>query len=336
MPKYTLIIPAYNMEKQLPGCLGSVAAQTYRDFEVLVVDDGSTDRTAEAAEGFSGKLPSLHVIRQENKGLGGARNTGIENAAGEYLWFIDADDRIVPDALERIDGMLSDTGAHAAVFDAAHVSEDGAVLKTEAGYAHFGADQHPSGGAPAVFTLAESPAFLFAPVLACNKVFRRDLYLSQGIRFPEHAYYEDLATVPKLCPFAGKIAYLPAPLYEYVQRQDSIMHRGGDHEKRCRDLTAALAGVDAFYRQAGLSSAYGEALDFLTVFHALYLQTVRMVKTDAPRAVLLYLHQYVREQVPDLHASPYLVTLSAAQRAVLELIDKKQYLALKIAFSLKK
>ena len=104
MPKVSIIIPAYNQGHYLVEAIDSALGQTYSDFEVIVVDDGSTDETSQVAHSFTD--PRVHYIYQENRGLSAARNTGVCNSTGEYLTFLDSDDRFLPIKLELLVGAL--------------------------------------------------------------------------------------------------------------------------------------------------------------------------------------------------------------------------------------
>ncbi|MFC8877628.1 glycosyltransferase family 2 protein, partial [Streptomyces ardesiacus] len=98
-PRLSVIVPIYDVERYLPACLDSLAAQTFRDFEVLMVDDGSPDNSAAIAEEYAARDPRFKLIRKENGGLGAARNTGMTHLApeSEFLTFVDSDDLIPPD-----------------------------------------------------------------------------------------------------------------------------------------------------------------------------------------------------------------------------------------------
>ena len=99
-PKVSVIVPVYNAQSHLRQCLDSIMGQTLREIEILCVDDGSTDGSAQILEEYKGCDPRLHVIMQENIGAGAARNRGLAEASGEYLSFLDADDFFEPDMLE--------------------------------------------------------------------------------------------------------------------------------------------------------------------------------------------------------------------------------------------
>jgi glycosyltransferase involved in cell wall biosynthesis len=111
MPKISVIVPVYNAEEYLDRCIGSVLAQTFGDFELILVDDGSTDRSPELCEEYAVKDSRIRVIHQRNSGPSAARNTGIRASKGETLTFVDSDDLISPKMLERLYGLMARTGA---------------------------------------------------------------------------------------------------------------------------------------------------------------------------------------------------------------------------------
>lgn len=96
----SVIVPIYNVEEYLPACIESILNQTYKDFEILLIDDGSTDNSGKICDKYAGKDKRCIVIHQQNKGLSGARNTGLDNVKGEYISFIDGDDYIHPQMFE--------------------------------------------------------------------------------------------------------------------------------------------------------------------------------------------------------------------------------------------
>ena len=104
--RFSVIIPVYNVESFLERCIESVLSQDYEDYEIIAVDDGSKDSSLEILKSYERKTNKIHIISQENKGLGGARNTGIVCAKGDYLVFLDSDDYIKTDMLSSLNSVL--------------------------------------------------------------------------------------------------------------------------------------------------------------------------------------------------------------------------------------
>lgn len=325
MPKYSLIIPVFNVYPFLETCVSSVAAQTFRDFEILLVDDGSTDGSAALCDELAETDCRIRLIHQENKGLGGARNTGIAHASGEYIWCIDSDDYIAPDALERIDAAMESSAADCAVFDLKYVDESGNAIRTEPGFS----------GRDRCFRLKEAPQMIFAPNAACNKVFRRDVYTDSGLLFPEHLFYEDLATVPLLYPRVERFVSLFEPLYYYVQRRGSIMNSAAQEKRRVADMCFALSRTLEGYKSASLFDAYRDELGFLTIHHAFYLQSVRLIKQQADKQSLERLASFTRENFPDYRKNPYLKTLNGKEKLIFALLDHGAYHVLQKVLSVR-
>ena len=102
MPRLSIIIPAYNAESYLPKCLDSIFSQDFSDYEVLCIDDGSTDGTPALLERYATQRPNLHILKQPNQGMATARNLGLDNATGDYILFIDSDDWLCDGALSTL------------------------------------------------------------------------------------------------------------------------------------------------------------------------------------------------------------------------------------------
>jgi CDP-glycerol glycerophosphotransferase len=106
VPRVSVVVPVYNVEEFLETCLDSLTAQTFEDFEAILVDDGSTDRSGEIAQRYAERDPRFRVVKQANGGLSKARNTGADEARGEFLVFLDSDDALPPNAYELLVGAL--------------------------------------------------------------------------------------------------------------------------------------------------------------------------------------------------------------------------------------
>lgn len=176
--KFSVIVPVYNVKDYLEKCVHSVLAQTADDYELLLVDDGSTDGSGALCDALSARF-GCRVIHQENGGLGAARNTGIAAAQGEYLIFLDSDDFIAPGMLE---GLLAEMAQHSAdIYSFGLVTTDG-----QRDIASFRDDlpYHTP------LTLRTCPQLLLTLPNACCRATRRTLFLTSGIRFPSQVWYE--------------------------------------------------------------------------------------------------------------------------------------------------
>ena len=208
--KLSIVIPVYNVENTLVRCLDSVLAQSYHEYELILVDDGSTDGSAEICKYYDHRNVFIHYIRQSNKGLSGARNTGIEVAQGEYITFIDSDDYIAPDTLATLMKEIED-----------HQEYD--ILEYPM-YVHYGCSRaHKLAFPPLCYSSFDEywlkgKAYMHA--YACNKIYKTVLF--QHIRYPIGKKFEDVYVLPKLCKVARNIATTNKGLYYYCWNKDGI------------------------------------------------------------------------------------------------------------------
>src|ERR1700712_1426421 len=183
MPRISVVVPVYNVELYLETCLESIAGQTFRDLEVVMVDDGSTDGSAAIAQRFVDRDERFRLVTQPNGGLSKARNTGTDAATGEFLAFVDSDDYLAPNAYELLMGALEQTGSD---FATGAVQR---VTKTGTRQVFFLADAFAK--TQMATHVSRSPE-LMADRVAWNKLFRRSFWDAQGRRFPDGVLNEDI------------------------------------------------------------------------------------------------------------------------------------------------
>ena len=211
-----MVIPAYNVEAYLEECLGSVAAQSWKDWEAIVVDDGSTDGSGSLAEAWARKDKRFRVIRQENRGQSAARNAAIRIAEGEYLFFLDGDDWLEREALETLALELKDEdvvcfGGRRFFQDEKRYEEgDELVAKTYA----CGWDYYQEN--------ALKPR-RFAFVSEVLRIYRREFLLEEQLFFKEGIFHEDNLFTPLVLYYAGKTRVVSKNLYNYRVREGSTM-----------------------------------------------------------------------------------------------------------------
>lgn len=227
-----MIIPVYNTEKYLQECLDSIAAQEFDDFEVILVDDGSTDGCPAICDGFcekfnrrSGRKSTARVIHQENTGLSGARNRGIKEATGEWLWFIDSDDWITSDALAVLHERMRFGKGDMYVFQYIKTEED---RKNEE-YIYFRAQQETLRlpGEYALLSYFSNKLFLYKDGWeAPTRLYRREIIVENNLRFyeTEFNFGEDLCFIAEYMLCIRSAVMLVNYLYCYRQRGSSIMH----------------------------------------------------------------------------------------------------------------
>ena len=323
MPKASVIVPVYKVEEYLEKCVQSILAQTERDFELILVDDGSPDRCGALCDSLAQTDPRVRVIHQENQGLGGARNTGIREARGDWLLLVDSDDWIEPKILEKAMEAGLREEADLVMFAFRTVDEQGRELGV------FREDMPKERG----IGLQEHKEALLTAPCAWNKLYRRSFFQGTGLAYPPRVWYEDLRTTPKLMAKAGRMVFLDEVGYNYLQRQGSIMKSA--NLERNREILDAFDDLLPWFRKEGLFEAYRRELEYLAVFHVYLTAGVRVALADRKSPLLRELAAYVEERFPGWRQNPYLPKLGGKRRLLVSLLEKKWYWAVSLLFKLK-
>lgn len=215
-PAISVIVPCYNVEKYLNMCLNSLKLQTFTDFEVLVIDDGSTDSSGIIAKKFAENNQNFKYYLIENGGPGGARNFGINKAVGEYLAFVDSDDRVAVDYLEKLYTCAKNSNADMVCCNYVKYYEN-------KGRNHIIRFRKQKKGVYSSFQMKKLLLNDFTVrSYSWNKLCHKSLFTDNNIRFP-NMYFEDIVTTFRLAHFANKIVAIEDPLYFYTIRNNSIM-----------------------------------------------------------------------------------------------------------------
>lgn len=212
-PRISIIVPVYNPGKYLRECIDSILAQTFSDFELILIDDGSTDSSPAICDNYATRDSRIHVIHQPNSGVSAARNAGLDSARGEWISFIDSDDTINPKMLETLLNSAINEKADIVMCDLYFEYENGERKE----YKTYSWTKEGDLG------IAE---FIATPwTIICNTLHRKSLYLNGMIRCPEKiSYCEDFHLIIRLLFNASCISKVNLPLYNYRQRSDSILH----------------------------------------------------------------------------------------------------------------
>ncbi len=206
----SIIVPVYNVEKYLGRCVDSILSQTFSDFELILVDDGSTDNSGRLCEEYAAKDKRIRVIHKENGGLSSARNAGIDVAAGKYLGFVDSDDYIDHDMYEYLSGIIEKENADLAICGYYDCYCGRPIKKNEPYYAIL----NPTDALCAVFEGKISGAS------ACNKLYKAEIF--NNIRYPEGKTSEDAFVIVRLLMNTDRVVISSEQKYYYIHRSDSI------------------------------------------------------------------------------------------------------------------
>ena len=219
MIKYSFIVPVYNTEKYLKKCLDSLVNQTYKDFEIIVVNDGSTDKSSSIISKYQKKYKNIIVIDKENEGLSMARNRGVQKSSGKYIIFVDSDDYVSNKLLEEVDKKIDDSD----ILRFQIATEDEEYTKIN--------EYHEEGfesmcGYDAFRYLS---SYHFVEPAWCY-VIRKNYYIENKFSFKKGVYHEDFGLIPYVIYKARKVKSIDFIGYYYIQRNGSIMNNN-DYKK---------------------------------------------------------------------------------------------------------
>lgn len=252
----SVIVPVYNLEGEISKCLLSLVLQKYPNFEVIIVDDGSTDNSLSVCSKLAEKDKRFLVYHTKNKGLSSARNFGISKAKGKYLAFVDGDDYIDPEFLSSLYSSVLQSGSDIAISGYTEIYKNNS--KT------FLRELEVISGRNATIRLLTRQENM--EVLTWNKLYKKTLF--RGIRFPDGKNHEDNFTTFQLLIRAKKVSYVSKSIYSYVYRESSITNSEKTLERLKAKVESAKEAMRIFKKEEKdsrlyLAAKYSELLAFL-------------------------------------------------------------------------
>ncbi len=317
MPKVSVIIPVYNVEKYLGECLDSVLGQTLKDLEIICVDDGSTDGSPKMLAEYVAKDPRIRIITQANAGLSAARNVGMDAATGKYIYFLDSDDYIKDDAMEKCFSICERDGLDQLVFNSECLFEDGSMdielLRKKARSYLLPPELSDTvlNGAEALEKLRDLKCFC---VCVPFRMLRLECLRNAFLRFvPGIIHEDDLFTPVSLCE-AQRVELIQDALYIRRFRPSSIVTAHGS-EAKAKSLASFLA-VYLLMKREFARRDYGRRFPSLAAKYFVRERN-RIVKYATPRtsvAAFMELSRHVKGR--DLARGRMLLVTCAIRRAV--------------------
>ena len=292
MALVSIIVPVFNVECYLNRCISSIANQTYQDIQIILVDDGSTDRSSEICDSWAEKDPRVTVAHQANGGVSIARNRGLDMTTGEYILWVDSDDYIAPETVEIMMQTALQNHADMVICDFAKGTDDHYTFDTSAEISCEQIDNITA--LTRIYADAHSALHYAAP---WAKLAKRSIY--QDICYPEGKIFEDIYTTHKLLLRCDRIAVVDIPLFYYFQRPDSIMNATFSMKKL--DYLQALVERIAFFKANSLKELEQIAYDEL--LHSLIWEYSRTRDLLHSEAGMEYIKQLFRSAYRKGYAS---------------------------------
>lgn len=276
----SIVVPIYNVEEYLQECVDSICAQTYKNMEIILVDDGSTDGSPDICDTYKKKDSRICVIHKENGGLSDARNCGLNVATGEYVAFIDSDDYIDETFVENLLLAAEENDAEIAVCSYRRVY-DKPIQK----YGSINYTIEVVSGTSFLESLY-SGKHNDMGFVAWNKLYKKTLFTNYQIVYPKGRTYEDTFTTYKLLYYTKKVALVNYPQYSYRIRPGSIM-QSNMTVRKCKDwLEGDQSAVDFFWKQKNQKLFDAAFNSFLRSQIVIYKKLKKTGDTDCAKYIL--------------------------------------------------
>lgn len=291
--KLSVIVPVYNTERFLRKCLDSIFAQTFTDYEIIVVNDASPDHSQEIIDEYMQKHSCITCIKKPNGGISDARNAGLKIASGEYISFIDSDDYIREDMFERMIEKAESEDFDIVCCDMDYIFEDGSTKTVSS---HIETDLHHFEEIKASMTRIYPAPW--------NKIYHRRLF-DHDVRFTKGVWYEDMEFLYRLYPYIKSIGTIKEPFNQYVQHLGAITYT---YDERLFDYIKNWQHILSDYEKLGLMDTYADELEFSCVRY-LYATFIKRAANYSNKALfdeaVDKAMEMVKECFPNYKKNPY-------------------------------
>lgn len=313
MELVTIVVPIYNVEKYLERCILSIINQTYKNIEILLVNDGSPDNSHKIMKKYEKKDNRIKCYYKENGGLSDTRNYALNIAKGKYICFIDSDDYIEKDFVEKMFNELEETDSDLVWCDFSMVNDEGETGE---------------------IIINEDDIWSFEMPSACNKMYKIDLFKNNNITFPVGIWYEDLATIPRLLFKSKKISKVNYKLYNYYFNPTSITKT---YTMKVLDAMTAIKIVDDFVQENSIKDSE-EKLEYLYLYNGILNTTYRLSMT--PEAKISDIKNVIKisiERFPNIFKNKIATQrLDITRKILMLLIKMKLYCLVRFIIRFKK
>ena len=275
MPKISVIVPVYNAEKYLRECISSIANQTMQDIEILTIDDGSTDRSLELLDELSLKYKGkLKIFTKENGGAGSARNIGLDNASGEFIKFVDADDFLRLDILEIMYTLAKENNV--SLVRGNYQTILGPIkMEDKCSWSDINESK--------IIDLSQNRDYIITETSGIgNKLIGTDLI--GDLRFPEKTKWEDLAFIPIVIASSERLFHMDEPVYNYRINMNTTIKDFISKIPNILDIIKCVDIIKEEMKKRGLSDFYKSQIESLYILHTLFRVENAMLWVNFPRS----------------------------------------------------
>ncbi|MBQ3559389.1 MAG: glycosyltransferase [Agathobacter sp.] len=322
--KLSIILPVYNVEKYIEKCISSIVEQMWREDELIIIDDGSTDASGRICDDYATRYNNVWVYHIENAGVSNARNVGIEYATGQYVWFVDSDDYISTNAVRVIkEALESEAETDMLLFDATVVNEEEETLSDIK-------VNHMDEGITEDNIISQ---MVFQNTSLWNRIYRMDIIKNVGLGFDKGiSIAEDMVFNFKYLLECSRIKYRKECLYYYVIHENSAMSGAGKN----KDVESALDVLFQYYTRKNKYEMYKEELEYIAVYHYFIVTSVRIIRNSTNFEECRRIKEWF--EAKGLHISlknVYVKRMNLKHKLVLVLLKMKMYRLVKFLFEKK-
>lgn len=322
MIKVSIIVPVYNVEKYLNKCLYSLVNQTLKDIEIIIINDGSPDNSKIIIDKYVKEYPRIiKVINQENQGLSDARNNALKIASADYIMYVDSDDYVELDFVEKMYNKAVSEKADVVICGNNVVDEDYQIK--ERTYPN-----NYSGN-----SLVER--ILLGNLCVWNKIYKKSLI--ENIKFRSRVWYEDLDYSFKVMTLSKKTVFLEENLYNYLIRSNSIM--SSKNLDKNLELLYTFEEIVNYCKNKNIISNYYSEIEFLAVNHIYISGITRIILANATktekRKIISKFVEYMNNNFPTFKLNKYIKKISFNRKIIYHLVEIKAYWIIKLLFMIK-
>jgi len=274
----SVIVPAYNEEKRIKKCVDSILNQTYKNLELIVINDGSTDNTIDILNGINDTR--LKIITIKNHGQGYARNLGIKKSKGKLITFVDSDDYISVTMIDKLYSNLIENDSDISICN---------ILKLE------GNKKIPFKNINLFFD-DNNINYMISHPGPVGRLYKKSLFVDNSIYFLEKCIYEDLGTIPLIGLYAKKISYIDECLYYYLIRPNSSMNQL-KYSSKLNDIFKVMEHLNSSFEK--FEFKYYDVIEYLNVEHLLYSAYMRFNGFKEGKDSCKYISEYINQNYPN-------------------------------------
>ena len=305
MTKISIIVPVYNTEEYLPKCLDSLVNQSFDDYEIIMINDGSTDKSANLIKKYDS--PKIKLLNKKNEGQALARNLGIKEAQGDYIMFVDSDDYIDKDTLKIAYEKATHENADIVCFNNYLVIDN--VVTNDSNKKTLGDN--------------DNKTFIINNPGPCFKLIRTNIIKDNNLYFPHLKAYEDIAVVPSYTLFSKKTIYIQDKLYYYVIREGSTMKQL-EYSAKLEEIFMAMENLLKVFKNNSAYQLYEPELEYLYIYHLLHdggLRFLEFKKYDQIKKI----NQIMKNKFPKWRQNKYYRKQTLKYRIMCNLLLKEKF-----------